>query len=196
MRSVVSVSRPSRPYTRSNVGSGRRKPPPTTRRSQFSIRPRRCSHEYSFDIGSRELLLAVTIPDPTAVPDVKEYRYVKARDEIVSTALPARECKERYANAVWQVALRTLHEIFEADRASKISSIALTVGVSRFAPATGRPETVPLAVVAADRGTFTSFDLVNVVPQATLVHMGAALSKSPFDLAPADTSVGVRVRER
>jgi restriction system protein len=154
------------------------------------------AYEHNFDIGSRELALAVTVPEPNSIPAVKEYRYVKAKDEIVPTALPAKERKERYANAVWQVALRTLHEIFEADRAGKIRSVALTVGVNRVAPATGRPENVPLAVVAADRDTFAAFDLAHVVPYATLTHLGAALSKSPFDLTPADTSAGVRMRGR
>ena len=42
----------------------------------------------------------------------------------------------------------------------------------------------------------TNFDLANVVPHATLTHLGAALSKSPFDLTPADSSAGVRVRGR
>jgi restriction system protein len=154
------------------------------------------SYDHTFDLGSRELTLAVIVPEPSSIPAVKEYRYVKAKDEIASTALPVREQKERYANAVWQVAVRTMHEIFEADRAGKVRSIALTVGASRIAPATGRPEDIPLVIVAADRDTFGSFDLANVVPQATLTHLGAALSKSPFDLTPADTSVGVRVQGR
>jgi restriction system protein len=154
------------------------------------------SYEHRFDIGTRELTLDVTVPEPSSIPTVKEYRYVKAKDEIVSTGLPMKDRKERYANAVWQVALRTLHEIFEADRAGKVRSVALTVSTSHIAPATGRPEAVPLAVVAADRETFATFDLARVVPHATLTHLGAALSRSPFDLTPADTSVGVRTRGR
>ena len=107
-------------------------------------------------------------------------------------AAPGEGQKDRYTAAVHQVAVRTLHEVFEADRAGKIHSIALTVGVNRVAPATGQPETCRSSVVAADRETFNSFDLANVVPSATLDHLGAALSKSPFDLTPADTSRGVR----
>jgi len=152
------------------------------------------SYDHKFDIASRELTLSVTIPEPTSIPTVKEYRYVKAKDEIVPAALPVKQQKERYADAVHQVALRSLHEIFEADRAGKIRSVALTVSTSHIAPTTGRPEEVPLVIVAADRDTFTTFDLANVVPHATLTHLGAALSKSPFDLTPADTSAGVRVR--
>lgn len=152
------------------------------------------SHDYQFSLDTRELSLTATVPEPSAIPSVKEYRYIKAKDEIAPTALPVKAQKDRYANAVWQVAVRTLHEVFEADRAGKVHSISLTVGVDRIAPATGRPETVPLVIVAADRGTFGSFDLANVVPQATLTHLGAAMSKSPFDVTPADTSRGVRAR--
>jgi restriction system protein len=152
------------------------------------------THEHAFDLSTRELTLTVRVPEPSAVPSVKEYRYVKAKDEIAPAALPVKAQKDRYANAAWQVAVRTLHDVFEADRAGKVHSVALTVGVDRVAPATGRHETVPLAVVAADRDMFSEFDLANVVPHATLLHLGAALSKSPFDLTPADTSAGVRVR--
>ncbi len=153
-------------------------------------------HEHKFDLATRELTLQVNLPAPTSLPSVKEHRYVKAKDEITATALPAKAQKDRYNGAVHQVALRTLHEVFEADRAGKIHSIALTVGVNRIAPATGQPEYVPLVIAAADRNTFNTFDLANVLPAATLVHLGAAVSKSPFDLTPADTSRGVRQRSQ
>jgi restriction system protein len=151
-------------------------------------------HEHRFDLATRELSLQVGIPEPSALPSVKEFRYVKAKDEIAESQHPAKTQKDRYTAAVHQVALRTLHEVFEADRAGKIHSVALTVGVHRLAPATGQPEFVPLAAVAADRETFNSFDLAQVVPAATLDHLGAAVSKTPFDLTPADTSRGVRQR--
>jgi restriction system protein len=125
---------------------------------------------------------------------VKEYKYVKAKDEVASTALTVKEQKERFSSAVWQVATRVLHEVFEADRSGKIHSISLTVGATHIAPHSGLAEFVPLVIVAADRPTFLTFNLSNVVPQATLAHLGAAMSKSPFDMTPADTSTGVRVR--
>lgn len=151
-------------------------------------------YDHSFDLANRELTLAVSVPEPTALPTVKEYRYVKAKDEIAATQLAAKAQKDRYTSAVQQVAIRTLHEVFEADRAGKIHSIALTVGVHRTAPATGLPEFVPLVIVASDRETFNAFDLANVVPAATLDHLGASISKNPFELVAADTSRGVRQR--
>ena len=76
--------------------------------------------------------------------------------------------KDRYAGAVTQVAVRVLHEIFEADRGGKIHSIALTVATCVISPATGLSENVPLVIVAADRETFGSFDLAKVVPRRHL----------------------------
>lgn len=149
-------------------------------------------YDHSFDLSTRELTMSVFVPEPSALPTVKEYRYVKAKDEIVATQLSAKAQKDRYSSAVHETAVRTLHEVFEADRAAKIHSIALTVGVNRVAPATGLRETVPLIQVAAGRETFTEFDLTNVVASETLKHLGAALSKNPFDLVPADTGRGVR----
>ena len=154
------------------------------------------THDGHFDLATRELTLTATVPPPSAMPTVKEYRYVKAKDEIITSSLSMKEQKDRYASAVFQVAVRNLHEVFEADRNGKIRSIALTVVTQAVSPATGIEETIPLVVAAADRHTFAGFDLANVVPRATLEHLGAALSKAPFDLSPAETSRGVRQRGR
>jgi restriction system protein len=99
------------------------------------------AHDHRFDLATRELALVVRVPHPSQIPTVKEYRYVKAKDEIVPAVLPVKEQKERYASAVAQVAARSLHEVFEADRAGRIHSIALTVSTDHTDPATGLPVT-------------------------------------------------------
>ncbi len=149
-------------------------------------------HEFEFNSGLKELTLTVQVPGPKDIPNVKEYKYVRAKDEIALVTLPVKEQKDRYASAVAQVALRTLQEVFEADRAAKIQTISLTAATETVDQATGRTKSTPLIAVAADRETFVSFDLANVVPIATLQHLGALVSKNPFDLVPVDTSKGVR----
>lgn len=150
------------------------------------------TYDHDFDLTSRELTLSVEIPAPDDIPGVKTYRYVKTRDEITSTNLAAKVRKDRYASALAQVGVRTLHEVFEADRQGKVEAISLTVGVTHLDPATGLEATVPLLAVAADREAFNAFDLSNVEPTATLEHLGASISKKPLELVPADTSRGVR----
>lgn len=149
------------------------------------------THTFIFDGDNAELKLRVLVPGPDTVPTVKAYKYVKASDEIVEVPLPLKICKERYGGAVNQVALRSLHEVFEADRRGTIKTISLEVGTETIHPATGRATYVPFVAVGAERDTFSSFDLSNVVPSATLERLGASVSKSPFDLVAAN-SKGVR----
>lgn len=148
-------------------------------------------HEFTFDPSSAELSLRCLVPGPDKVPSTKAFKYAKAADEITETTLPQKATKDRYAGAVNQVALRSLHEVFEADRRGLIQSIALQVGTETIDPATGVETYVPFVAVGADRATFTGFDLSSVVPAATLAHLGAAVSKNPHGLAPADLS-GIR----
>lgn len=148
-------------------------------------------HDATFESSTAELQVRALVPGPDAVPDVKAYKYTKASDEITTTALSQKACKDRYAGAVHQVALRTMHEIFEADRRGLIQAISLEVGTETIDPATGNHTYIPFVAVAADRETFLGFDLSAVVPTATLEHLGAAVSKNPLGLVAADTS-GVR----
>lgn len=148
-------------------------------------------HESEFDPGTAELALRVLIPGPDLIPTIKSYKYIKASDEITPLALSQKDSKDRYAGIVHQVALRTLHEIFEADRRELIQSISLEVGTETINPATGKETYIPFAAVGVPRNAFSEIDLSAVVPAATLEHLGAAVSKNPLGLVPTNGS-GVR----
>jgi restriction system protein len=84
------------------------------------------SHEFEFEQATAELRLRVLVPEPSEVPEIKAYKYSKASDDITSTTLSQKECRERYAGAVHQVALRSFHEVFESDRRGLILSVLRT----------------------------------------------------------------------
>jgi restriction system protein len=148
-------------------------------------------HEAEFEPETAELKLTVIVPAPDALSTVKSYRYVKASDEIAETALSRTDANNRYASALHQVTLRSMHEIFEADRRGIIQAMSLQVGPRTKDPATGRDTFLPLVAVTAPRDLFMSFDLAGVIPSATLQHLGAAVSKNPSTLTTVDTS-GIR----
>lgn len=148
-------------------------------------------YQFVFDPNTAELTLLALLPGPETIPTAKAYKYAKSADEITSTVLSQKAIKDRYEGAVHQVALRTLHEVFEADRRGLIRTISLTVGTEATNPATGLVTQIPFVVVGAEREAFLAFDLAAVVPEATLEHLGAALSKNPFALVPVETK-GVR----
>ena len=149
------------------------------------------SHEFSFDPETAELRMKVTIPPPSDFPSIKAYSYVKASDEIREILLPKAEFKDRYSSAIYQVSIRSLHEVFEADRRGLIKTISLEVGTTDRHPATGKTGFITFVGVSAERESFVEFDLSGLVPLATLKHLGAAISKDPVNLVAVDV-LGVR----
>ncbi|HEV7239170.1 MAG TPA: hypothetical protein VGQ36_08005 [Thermoanaerobaculia bacterium] len=149
------------------------------------------THEFEFDPASAELKLRVLVPGPDTILETKAYRYTKSTDEITSTSMSQKACRDRFASVVHQVALRSIHEVFESDRRGLIKTISLEVGSNTIDPATGLPTYVPFVVVGAERQLFLTFDLSAVVPMLTLERLGAAVSKNPYGLVAAETS-GVR----
>jgi restriction system protein len=147
--------------------------------------------EFQFDPSTAELKLQVTVPGPDTLCTTKSYKYSKSTDEIVETQLSNKACKDRYTGAVHQVAIRSIHEVFEADRRGLIKTISLEVGAKTINPATGLETTVLFVATGAERDAFLEFDLAGVVPSATLAHLGASLSKNPYGLVQASAD-GVR----
>ena len=148
-------------------------------------------HSFTFEPTTAELRMKVLVPPPSSFPSIKAYKYKKSSDEITTTALSQKESKDRYASAVCQVAIRSFHEVFEADRRGIIKTIALEVGTEDTVPAIGKIQYIPFVAAAAERNTFIEFNLSAVIPAETLKHLGAAISKNPYGLVAADTT-GIR----
>ena len=133
---------------------------------------------------SKQLVIEYELPSATVVPSAKAFKYVKARDSIESSPRPTAQSRALYASVVAQIAVRTLHEIFEADRGEKLETLVLNGYVDTIDPATGRPISPHLVTVRVTREAFLGLDLRNVEPLACLKGLNASVSKNPTDLAP------------
>ena len=133
---------------------------------------------------SKQLVVEYDLPTLEIVPEVKTYKYVKTRDDITTTALPATQRKRLYASVIAQVTIRTLHEIFEADRLTNIESIVFNGHVDSIDLSTGQPVRPCLITVRTTRDSFEALDLHHVDPQMCLKGLSASVSKKPTELAP------------
>jgi restriction system protein len=82
-----------------------------------------------------------------------------------------------------QVALRTIHEIVEADRGALATRVSLNGIVDTVDRRTGRSVRPCLVSVRTDRETFAAIKLRRVDPIACLRHLQAALSPLPDELS-------------
>jgi len=133
---------------------------------------------------SKQLVVEFELPPLTVIPQVKQHRYVRARDVIEESPRPASQVKALYASVVAQTTIRTLHELFEADRGSKLETVVFNGYVDTIDPATGKPVSPHLVTVRASRDVFLQLDLRNVEPLACLKGLNASVSRSPSELLP------------
>jgi restriction system protein len=141
-------------------------------------------YRVAFVPESKQLVVEYELPGIDCIPVQREYRYMKSKDEITSVARPVKEIRNHYGSVVAQVTLRTLHEIFEADRDSMIETVVFNAVVNTIDPGTGRDIVPCLVTLRTTRNVFEELDLAQVDPLACLERLNASVSKKPGELVP------------
>jgi restriction system protein len=139
----------------------------------------------AFVPDSKQLVVEYEFPGLEVVPEIANYKYVKTKDEITSTARPANQRRTQYGSVVAQATLRTLHELFVAD-AGHIETIVFNGYVTAVDKATGKTVRPCLMTIRVSRDAFAEINLAQVDPTACLKRLNASVSPSPTEL------VGVR----
>jgi len=138
--------------------------------------------EYRED--SRIAVVEFDLPAPAQLPTVESYKYIKSHDEVSEKVLTQAARKKLYDSAIYQICIRTLHELFEADVINALEAVAFNGLVTNINPATGMEETKLIMSIVANKDQFIAFDLSQVDPKATFKHMKGVAAVSLVDLTP------------
>jgi len=133
---------------------------------------------------SKQLVVEYEMPTSEIIPEVAEYRYVKSKDEVTTKQRKPAETKSLYADLVASIALRCIHELYEADQGEFIEVCCFNGYVNTIDPATGLGVQPYLVSVRATRETFTKIDLTRVDRSVCLKNLGAHVSRSPSEAQP------------
>ncbi len=148
-------------------------PPEFPRHTKMAYRPE-----------SKQLVVEFALPPISVIPTVRAYKYVKTRDAITETPRAQRDVEVLYTSVISQVALRTIHEIFEADREAKIETVVFNGFVETTDKRTGKRIAPYLITVRTTRDKFEELDLQQVDSRECLKGLQASVSRSPGELAP------------
>lgn len=135
--------------------------------------------ELAYSPDSKELVIEYELPNVSIVPDIIEYKYVKTKDEIEPKKRKPSEIKELYQDIVASIALRTLHEVFEADQGNLIGIVTFNGFVKSVDVATGKDISPYLVSVRSTRDKFLDIDLSRVDKRLCLRNLGAQVSPQP-----------------
>jgi len=133
---------------------------------------------------SRMLIVDCEVPAVDAMPSVKEVKYVQSRDELVEVPLRSVEIEKMYDSAVYQIALRTVHELFAADTARAIDTVVFNGWLCATDEKSGRPGCWCVLSFRADRGEFTSLNLAGVDPKACFKALKGVSGARLYGLSP------------
>jgi restriction system protein len=156
--------------------------------------PQECEVEYLPDTGV--LLLDYRLPSPACMPSTKDVRYVQSRGRFEEVSLPASTANALYDSAVYQIALRTIHEIFVADEPTFIRAVVFNGIVQGTNAATGVESTACVLSVMAQRDDFLNVNLAYVDPKACFRKLKGVGSAKLHALTPVPPIMDISREDR
>jgi restriction system protein len=132
---------------------------------------------------TRILVIDYSLPAPEVLPSVREVKYVKAKDEFHETLLSEAEQNRIYDDVLYQICLRTLYELFDADVGGALSAIVFNGWVRSIDKAVGKEVNGCLISVQAKKEEFQEINLQNVDAKACFKKLKGVGSSKLHSLA-------------
>ncbi|TLS66284.1 restriction endonuclease [Mariprofundus erugo] len=140
--------------------------------------------EIQYNEANGMLLIDYQLPSIENIPNLTVVKYVKSRDEFDEKYL-AQSARERlFDSAVYQITLRTIHEILEADVINAISSVTFNGIVTAVNPATGNEETKCILSLQAAKEEFCQINLGSVDPKTCFKALKGVGSSKLSSITP------------
>ncbi|MGA2606560.1 MAG: restriction endonuclease [Terriglobia bacterium] len=122
--------------------------------------------ELDYIAETRMLVLDYSLPYIEALPKFKAYRYVATRDEIQPAAVGDSWLNKTYDVVLYQIALRTMYELFQSDEAQALDAAVFNGWVNSIDKATGKEVNACVLTIQASRSEFLEINLGQVDPKA------------------------------
>ncbi len=142
--------------------------------------------EFNLDYVPETKILVVdyTLPRPEDIPTLKEVKYVPAKNEFKKAFISTSELNKLYDHTLYQIALRSVHELFEADSADAIDSIVFNGWVTFLDKATGEKVTACILTLHTNKNNFILIDLAQIDPKECFKRLKGVGSSKLYGLTP------------
>ena len=138
-----------------------------------SCYPQGFSKEFKlvYDRATREMLIEYGLPGMDVTPTIAQFKYIRGEDRIDEKQKSGAQIKAFYFEICASVALRTMHELLEADQAGYVQQVAFLGLVAAVDRATGRNVHTCVVEVRAARSEFEALNLRSIDPVACVKHL-------------------------
>lgn len=126
--------------------------------------PKEWEFEFNGDTGI--LIVNYVLPAPDDLPSLTDVKYVQADDSFAEKHLTDAQRAKLYDEVLYQVTLRSIHELFEADQPGALTAVAFNGVVTAIDRGSGNAVTNCVLSVQASRAPFLAINLAQVDPKA------------------------------
>ena len=140
--------------------------------------------DLEYEETSNTLIVDYQLPAPEAIPTLKAVRYVASRDAMEESHITESQKLKLYDDVLYQVALRSMHELFEADAANALAAIVFNGIVTSIDRTTGKQVTACVMSVRAGKSEFQDINLEQVEPKACFKALKGVGSAKLSGLSP------------
>lgn len=140
--------------------------------------------DLQYNPTNKVVIVDYLLPSPDDVPTLQEVRYVQSRGEFVEKHLAESKRRQLYDGMIYQVALRTIHELFEADESGAIESVVFNGIVESIDRATGQESQACVASLQANRDEFQALNLAAIDPKACFKSLKGVAAAKLHSLTP------------
>ena len=140
--------------------------------------------DLDYDPVSKTLILDYQLPAPEALPRLKSVKYVVSRDDFEESSTTEAQASKLYDDVLYQVSLRTLHELFEADVIDALEAVNFNGIVTAVDRSTGKAVTSCVLSIRASKAEFTQINLDQVDPKACFKSLKGVGSSKLHGLVP------------
>ncbi|WP_051291530.1 restriction endonuclease [Fictibacillus gelatini] len=140
--------------------------------------------EMDYNETNNTLIVEYLLPSPDQLPTIKEVKYVQSKDEFKEVHLSDAALRKMYDNLLYQITLRTIHELYEADDIDVISSIVFNGWVKSIDKATGKEVDACILSVQTSKKEFEEINLAQVDPKLCFKNLKGVGSSKLHSLTP------------
>ena len=127
--------------------------------------------DLDYNSDSKLLIIEYILPAPDDLPTLTNVKYIAAKKELKESFLSETQLAKIYDAVIYKIALRTLHELFEADKAEALEVIIFNGWVNAIDKATGKKVNNCIVTIQAKKIEFNEIELSNVDPKTCFKHL-------------------------
>jgi restriction system protein len=140
--------------------------------------------EVGFNPDNGMAVIECELPDKGVIPTLLKVTYVAVSNEIKEKHISDAERDRLYDSLLYQIALRTSFELFNADTPNHLKIIVFNGWVNALNPATGRRDHGCILSLQAGKNEFQQIDLTNVDPRACFRQLKGVSASRLSGLTP------------